>query len=84
MKVIILSPNDYRRQNAEAFVERLGQLQVAAVIIDADSREGTSMRELYDLMSVPALALIQDSGALVEKWEHDYPLPEEISYLYHV
>ena len=63
--------------------QRLSELQVDHTMIDADSREGAAMVELYEAMQRPTVILTTDDGQLSEMWSGSLPPAEEVSGRYH-
>ncbi len=80
--ILITTPGPNERE-ALRFVQDLDRLRVEAEIVEADSREGIAMRELYDVMATPAVVVAKDDGALVEMWQGSWPQLSEVSYNYH-
>lgn len=70
-------------RDIKLFADRLDGLQIETKMVEADSHEGISLTENYDLTSRPAVALITSDGALVERWLGQLPRPEDVSYLAH-
>lgn len=65
------------------FAKRLESLQVQSKLVEADSVEGISFTENYDLLARPSLVLATDNGVLIERWQGELPLVENVSYLAH-
>lgn len=89
MKVLVLyRPNSEYARTVEVFVRDLQtqhniterQLEV----LDYDSRDGAAEASLYDLMSQPAILVVNDDGSYVKDWQGSaLPLVEEVaSYLF--
>lgn len=48
-------------------------------VLDIDSREGSSMATLYDVVRYPAVLVVQGDGSLQRAWEGDkLPLVDEV------
>lgn len=78
----------YQRQSeserpARDLVDRLARQQVDARLVEADSPEGQNITETYDLMDRPSAVLTQLDGTMVQRWEHELPLIEDVAYLAH-
>jgi hypothetical protein len=49
-------------------------------VLDYDSREGSAMASMYDLMTQPAILIIGDDGGYVKHWEGTaLPLMDEVA-----
>lgn len=70
-------------RESKQFSERLATFQVDSKLVEADSPEGISLTENYDLTSRPALALVSSDGSLIDRWQGQLPLAEDVSYLAH-
>ncbi|MFI5240498.1 MAG: hypothetical protein ACHQUB_02220 [Candidatus Saccharimonadia bacterium] len=85
MKAYVLYTQDSPiHREVARFCEKLIRLGVEAEEIYADSPEGSRIAEIYDLMSRPSVLLVRGDGSVVERWEHDLPQPEDVSYLAHI
>jgi len=48
-------------------------------IDNVDSREGTAMASLYDVVQYPAILVLREDGTLLKSWEGDtFPLMDEV------
>lgn len=62
---------DYRNRNSG------GRLEV----LDIDSRDGSAMASLYDVMQYPAILALANDGSVLHSWEGTaLPLMDEIAY----
>lgn len=62
----------------------LAKREVEVKLVDADSPEGTSLSQLYDLTARPAVVLVRENGSAMERWQGEHlPLGSDISYLAH-
>lgn len=85
MKVLVLyRPNSEFARVVEEFVKRLQtehnvderHLQV----LDYDSREGSSLASIYDIMGQPSIVVIGDDGGYVKHWQGtELPRSEEVA-----
>ena len=66
-----------------ALATELGHLKVESETIEADSRRGASLAELYDITNRPAIVLTAGDGTPIERWQQQLPTPTDISYLAH-
>jgi len=82
MKVLVLyRPNSEHGRLVEDFIRDFqsrtdtGKLEV----LNIDSREGSAMASLYDVMRYPAILVLRTDGYLQKSWEGDtLPLIEEV------
>ena len=79
MKVLVFyRPNSEYARQVEEFVHDLQRQHDVderhLQVLDVDSREGSSMASLYDVMTHPAVLIIGDDGHYVKNWD-GVPLP---------
>ena len=72
MKVVILyRPNSEHARGVEEFVHgytvRYPEAKVETLNID--SREGTAMASLYDIIQYPALMVLTVDGSMIKLWQ---------------
>lgn len=62
---------------------RLADLKIEPELVDADSRDGAALCELYDITQRPSLLLTDSDGRVVQQWQGT-PLPpaDVVSGLY--
>lgn len=85
--VVIYRPNSETARGVETFIgdferqhEGLGR---RLEILNVDSRDGSAMMSLYDIMQHPALMVLSDDGRLIHHWVGNLPLLDEVaSYFY--
>jgi hypothetical protein len=63
---------------------RLQKRGVELELIDADSREGSALSELYDLVGRPSVFVTTAEGQLIGKWQIDLPSPDDVVAVYMV
>lgn len=84
MKVIILyRPNSEHAREVETFVQDYHDRYADSHLdlIDVDSREGTAMASLYEVMQYPALLALSNDGSVLRSWEGGMmPLMDEVAY----
>jgi hypothetical protein len=80
---VLYTKDSPHQRDIEAFARELERRQVKAKLIEADSPQGTSLTQLYDLPARPALVLTRDDGTMVERWQGQLPLVADVSYLAH-
>lgn len=61
---------------------RLAELDIRFELIDADSRNGIELCELYDLMQRPALLLTGGDGQVIHQWQGTLPPATDVSGYY--
>lgn len=80
---ILYTKDSPTERPAAVFAQELADLRIETELVDADSREGQQLAELYDVLSRPAVLLTRDDGQLVESWQNGLPLADEVSHLAH-
>lgn len=56
--------------------------RIEAKLLDADSRDGIALAELYGIMQRPALIVTGDDGKLAAKWEGELPIAQRVADAY--
>ncbi|TAK88852.1 hypothetical protein EPO04_01915 [Patescibacteria group bacterium] len=51
-------------------------------LLDADSRDGIALAELYGVMQRPAILVTDGDGSLTAKWESELPAPQRVADAY--
>lgn len=84
MKVCILyRSNSEHARRVEEFIRDFKRAQATRRIesLDLDTREGSSVATLYDIMEYPAILALADDGQLLRAWQGDkLPLMDEVAY----
>lgn len=82
---VLYNKNTPAERVATDLVRRLGEDQVEAQLLDADSPRGVQLAENYDIMGRPAVVLIKDDGTPLQVWqgEEGMPAPADVAYLAH-
>ena len=80
---ILYNQNSPSARQAQDFARELADLRVETELVEANSPEGISLTELYDLASRPAVVLLRNDGQMMERWLHELPLASDVSYLAH-
>jgi hypothetical protein len=84
MKVLVFyRPNSEHARKVEDFVRDLKKQHDVddrhMQVYDIDSREGSSMATLYDVMVYPAFVVVGNDGGYIKGWSNgDLPLMDEI------
>ena len=84
MQVLVLyRPESEHGRQVEDFIRDFkarhenGRLEVLSV----DSREGSAMVSLYDVMQYPAILALRNDGSVLKMWDGgNLPLMDEIAY----
>lgn len=85
MKVVVLyRPDSEYARNVEDFLRGLRTVhnvdEHQLEVVNYDSREGTAMASMYDIMTQPAILVMNDDGGYVKHWEgNDLPLQDEVA-----
>jgi hypothetical protein len=67
------------------YAKRLDAAQAPYELVDADSPQGISLAEAFDVMGRPAIIVARNDGSPVQIWQdaESFPPASEISYLAH-
>jgi hypothetical protein len=85
MKVLVIyRPNSEFARQVEEFIHDLQTRHNVderhLEILDYDSREGSAMASLYDVMTQPSILVIADDGGFVKSWQGgELPLLDEVA-----
>jgi len=82
MKVLILyRPNSEHGRTVEEFVHDFQAKSGSSLeVLNIDTREGSAMATLYDVMQYPAILVLQTDGQIQRAWEGEtLPLIDEIA-----
>ncbi|HVV67021.1 MAG TPA: hypothetical protein VHB72_03035 [Candidatus Saccharimonadales bacterium] len=83
MKIIFLyRPNSEHGRRVEEYIHdfrsRHGEERIE--VLNIDSREGSAMASLYDIVQYPAILVVQNDGYVQRSWEgDDLPLMDEVA-----
>ena len=84
MKVIVLyRPNSEHARQIETFIQDYHNQHGNArlEVLDIDSREGSALASLYDIMRYPTILALANDGMVLKTWEGDaLPLMDEVAY----
>lgn len=82
MKVLVLyRPNSEHGRLVEEFIHDFQARHEGErlEVLNIDSRDGSAMASLYDVMRYPAILVLQTDGYLQKSWEGDeLPLMDEV------
>ena len=83
MKVSLLyTQNTPADRDIDWLVEKLDLAHVPVSKIDADSREGIALTELYEVVSRPAVLVTDMDGRLIQRWMGQLPTVPEVAAAY--
>ncbi len=83
MVTILYRPNSEHEREVMDFQSRLAREQVIVRLVNVDSREGTTIAQLYDVMEYPAVIAHEEDGRVIDTWAGKFPLISEVSYYAH-
>lgn len=83
---MLYRPNTEHSRRVEDFAAELEREHRARIDLqNLDTRDGSSMASLYDIMQYPAILVLGDDGRLIKDWQGtSFPLKDEVSYYTHV
>ena len=81
--LVFYRPNSENARRGEEFVHDLQRRHDIddrhLVVYDMDSREGSAMAALYDVMAYPSFFVVADDGTFVKSWiDGEFPRMDEI------
>jgi hypothetical protein len=83
MKVLVLyRPNSEHSRLIDEFIHEFQSRNQNSrlEVVNVDSRDGSATASLYDIMSYPAILVLQGDGYLQKSWEgDDLPLVDEVA-----
>lgn len=84
MRVVVLyRPNSEHGRIIEDFIRDFKRRYPDArlEVENVDSRDGSAMASLYDIMQYPALLALRNDGSVLKTWESSQlPLMDEVAY----
>ena len=84
MKVLILyRPRSEHGRVVEDFVRDFKTVHTTSrlEVLDIDSRDGSAMASLYDVMQYPAVLALRDDGSVLKSWEGEMlPVMNEVAF----
>jgi hypothetical protein len=86
--LVLYRPDSEHSRRVEEFLRDVRQVHNIddrhLQVLDYDSREGSAMASMYDIMTQPAILITGDDGSYIKHWEGSkLPLQEEIAgYVY--
>ena len=83
MKALILyRPNSEHARSVEEFLNMFKRLhpEKKTEMVSLDTREGSSVATLYDVMQNPAIVAVKDDGSVLKIWQGEQlPLMDEVA-----
>jgi hypothetical protein len=84
MKVTILYTRDTPAdRDIEYLRGRLEDGHVPVEMVEADSREGIALTELYDALQRPAVLVTDNDGRVIQQWQGSLPPVMDVEAAYH-
>lgn len=83
MKILVFyRPNSEHARRTEEYMTDLQRMHDVNTknlkAISIDTREGSSLATIYDILSFPAIVVTDDYGAYIKGWSGDLPLMNEV------
>lgn len=79
--VVIYRPNSEHGSKIESFLRDFRRFhpELSVEVLNIDSRDGTAMATLYDVIAYPAIMVLQNDGQMEKYWQGDnLPLMAEV------
>jgi hypothetical protein len=70
-------------RDIEWITRKLDEVRAPYRLIDADSREGAALTELYDMLDRPVIIVTRSDGSLVASWQGSLPPVQDITNAMH-
>lgn len=84
MKVVILyqTNSEHERKVTEfAHDYQAAEVDRKIDLVDLNTREGSAMAQLYDVVKYPAILALADDGRMLQMWQgEELPLMNEVAY----
>ena len=77
---IFYTTGDDTEEKAQYLADELTLRKVEVHNLDADSREGAPIADLYDITRRPSAVVTRDDGGMVHRWLGMLPAAGDISY----
>lgn len=82
MKALILyHPNSEHARTTEEYVHNFGQVSTVSIELESlETKDGAATATLYDIVSYPALLILDEQSRLQKVWQGDQlPLMDEVA-----
>lgn len=83
MITILYRPGSEHEREVLDFQSQLARNQVIVRLVNVDSRDGSTIARLYDVVEYPAVVAHEDDGRVIDTWAGKFPLISEVSYYAH-
>lgn len=80
---ILYKKNTPADRDIEWLTRKLDEVHAPYRLIDADSREGAALTELYDMLDRPAVIVTRSDGSMVASWQGALPPVQEVANAMH-
>lgn len=80
---VIYRPDSEHGRSVESFVREYRQRHTSGrvEILNIDTRDGSAVASLYDVVRYPAILALRNDGSLLKCWEGDMlPLIDEVAH----
>ena len=81
MKLLVFGrPTSYAEQQTfQALLDRAKRAGRTVELVETTSREGIARMQIYDVVTTPALVVVNDDGVLIAGWQHRVPSYDELN-----
>ena len=83
MVTILYRPDSEHARQVEEFQRELVKNQVVTKLINVDSREGSTLASLHDIVQYPGVIITADVGRSIKSWSGKLPQISEVTYMAH-
>ncbi len=83
MVTILYRPNSEHERQVLDLQRELLREQVIVQLVNVDSKDGSTIARLYDIVRYPGILLIEPDGRLLQAWSGEVPQLQDIVYLAH-
>lgn len=83
MVTIIYRPDSEQERSVLDFQRELVRAQVITRLVNVDSREGSEMARIYDIVKYPGVLITTEDGQLLKSWDGELPQISEATATAH-
>lgn len=80
MVTIVYRPQSEHERAVLDFQRELVRAQVVTKLVNVDSREGSAMARLYDIVRYPGVLITEDDGRILKSWQGELPTVSDVSF----